>query len=337
MSNTISNLPPDVPLSEKKSYTKPLLIGFAILIALSTSIFFLSRKPVKTPSTAAAETPSMPTNKAAPSDTFCTFIVPHDVKIKDYFTFIDSVVSRFDTTILPYKLTEYLLVRSNPFIIDTLENTDYDRMKLRDSFVYDQKQAIVLKKGDILNIPNLAAADTLKAKLSRTRLDVNIPEFKLRIIEDADTVYTFPIRVGQNRKRYLSEVGRDIDLKTRTGKGFIAFNYKKDYFVDPVEGKKFTVTKRDDGRKTLMPLEPWLEPKMEGQLWGQLIHPTTNPESMGKAYSNGCMGTREGDIWRIYYYAPVGTKVTVRYDLTPQSGDSVRLKDIYSPKYRKIG
>ena len=86
-----------------------------------------------------------------------------------------------------------------------------------------------------------------------------------------------------------------------------------------------------------MPLEPWLEPKMEGQLWGQLIHPTTTPESMGKAYSNGCMGTRDGDIWRIYYYAPVGTKVTVRYDLTPKNGDSMRLKDIYSPKYRKIG
>ena len=68
MPNTTPNTTPDVPLSEKKSYTKPLLIAFALLIALSTSIFFLSRKSVKTPATAATETPSMPTQKAAPSD-----------------------------------------------------------------------------------------------------------------------------------------------------------------------------------------------------------------------------------------------------------------------------
>ena len=42
-----------------------------------------------------------------------------------------------------------------------------------------------------------------KVYAGRTVLDINIPEFKLRIVEKGDTIYTFPVRVGQNRKRYL--------------------------------------------------------------------------------------------------------------------------------------
>ena len=63
---------------------------------------------------------------------------------------------------------------------------------------------------------------------------------------------------------------------------------------------------------------------------GQLIHPTTNPESLGKAYSNGCIGTKEADAWVIYYYAPLSTKVIIRYDLTvKKDGEKQELKDIY--------
>ena len=311
-------------------------MGIVALFMVLIATFYFNIKHLKP---ASNQTPAILIQKdtlpqiIAVNDTICTFIVPHDVKMKHYFTFIDSLMRVFDT-LLPYKLTEYILVRSNPFIIDSLENTDYYRMKLRDSFVYDQKKLVILRKGDILKIPTLEKVDTLKAKMARTSLDINIPEFKLRIIEGNDTIYTFPVRVGQNRTRYLEEVGRDIDLRTLTGTGIIAFVYKKDFFIDPVEGKKFTSTKRDDGNHTLMPLQPWLEPKINGQLRGQLIHPTTNPSSLNKAYSNGCIGTREADIWRIYYYAPVGTKVRIRYDLKVinENGDTIRLKHIYNPK-----
>jgi L,D-transpeptidase ErfK/SrfK len=83
-----------------------------------------------------------------------------------------------------------------------------------------------------------------------------------------------------------------------------------------------------------MPLIPWIEPKLGGRRTGQLIHPTSNPKSLGKAYSNGCIGTREADAWRIYYHAPLGTRVVVRYDL--RVADTIRLKDIYNDKLTKV-
>ena len=244
---------------------------------------------------------------------------------------MESVTRAFDS-ILPYRLTEHILVRSNPFVIDTLMNTDYYRMKARKVFIFDQKQLIALRRGTMLNIPSLAAVNKLKVKMAITRLDVNIPEYKLRIIEGSDTLYTCPIRVGQVKMQFIPEAGRELDLRTRTGTGFLANIHKKDYSFDPVTGKKYTGTQRDDKRFTMMPLLPWLEPRINGELRGQWIHPTTNPRSLGQAYSNGCMGTAEADIWRVYYYAPLSTKVVIRYDINVKNekGEMVILKDVYN-------
>ncbi len=72
--------------------------------------------------------------------------------------------------------------------------------------------------------------------------------------------------------------------------------------------------------------------EIDGHQYGQMVHPTTNPQSLGKAYSNGCIGTKEVDAWYIYYYAPIGTNVEIRYDLevVDSKGDTLLLKDIYS-------
>ncbi len=40
----------------------------------------------------------------------------------------------------------------------------------------------------------------------------------------------------------------------------------------------------------------------------------TDPKTLAKAASNGCIGTSEADGWRIYFFAPTGTKVLIRYD-----------------------
>lgn len=255
------------------------------------------------------------------------------VLIKDYFHYLDSIVQKHDT-LTSYKLTEHLLVRANSWIIDTLQNTDYYRMMARDSFVYDQKQMIALPKGNIIRIPDSIEAKHLLRAFQNTRIDINIPEYKLRIYEDSVLRYDFPIRVGKYQRKYLEMSGRVQDLRTKTGEGFIVGHVRNPRYVNPVDNHEYKVTRRDDDKVTKLPQIPFLETEINGLRHGQLIHPTTNPESLGKAYSNGCIGTNEADAWVIYYYAPIGTKINIRYDLKVinAAGDSIELKDIYKKK-----
>ena len=257
-----------------------------------------------------------------------------DVRIESYFNFIDSIVIAYDS-IVDYELSEHQLVRSNPSIIDTLANTDYYRMVAKDSFVYDQKQMIVLRKGDSIRIPSYTSAVRMLQNFNGTKIDVNIPEFRLRIYMDSVLLYSFPIRVGQHRKKYLTMGDRVTDLRTKTGKGMIVRHARNPDFYNPSTGKQFYLTRRDDEKVTLMPQIPWIETEINGLRNGQMIHPTTNPETLEKAYSNGCIGTREADAWIIYYYASIGTTIEIRYDLKMKSedGKAYELKNIYG--YRK--
>lgn len=256
--------------------------------------------------------------------------INRDIRVHDYYCFIDSLVYAYDS-LVPYPLTEHLIVRANPWIIDTLAGHDYYIWAKRDSFVYDQKEMIVVKKGDRLIIPSVRHAAAMIHDIEHTLIDVNIPEFTMRIYQHDTLKFTFPVRVGQYRNRYLETAGREVDLRTKPGGGEIIRIARDPWFINPCDGKRFTHTRRDDGRTTWMPLIPWIEPEIGGQRHGQLIHPTTNPKSLGKAYSNGCVGTKESDSWYIYYHAPLGTKVNFRYDLDilDKNGDSLHLKNIY--------
>ena len=71
--------------------------------------------------------------------------IQKSVNLENYFEYLDSIVIKYDS-LTAYDLSEHLLVRANPWIIDTLQNTDYYRMMARDSFVYNQKKLIVLPK-----------------------------------------------------------------------------------------------------------------------------------------------------------------------------------------------
>jgi L,D-transpeptidase ErfK/SrfK len=81
-----------------------------------------------------------------------------------------------------------------------------------------------------------------------------------------------------------------------------------------------------------MPVIPWIETEINGIRNGQMIHPTTNPVTLGKASSNGCIGVTEADAWIIYYHAPLNTHVQIRYDLDilDEKGKVQKLKDIYN-------
>tara|TARA_R110002049_G_C9174546_1_gene562423 strand:+ start:5342 stop:6280 length:939 start_codon:yes stop_codon:yes gene_type:complete len=258
-------------------------------------------------------------------------VLEKNITIAEYFQFLDSVIQKYNS-LTPYSLTEHLLVRANPWVIDTLQNTDYYRMKARDSFVYDQKRMIVLLKGSHLILPDSNLAGTILKSFKKTIIDVNIPEFKLRILEDSVLLYEFPIRVGRNERKYLKMADRIMDLKTITGNGKIVNYVRNPNYYNPVNGHQYFVTKRDDEKVTKLPQIPFMETEINGIKNGQLIHPTTNPETLNKAYSNGCIGTKEADAWVIYYYAPIGTKIKIRYDLNDvdSRGKPVILKDIYN-------
>ncbi|MGB5461070.1 MAG: L,D-transpeptidase, partial [Eudoraea sp.] len=256
--------------------------------------------------------------------------ITRDIKISGYFEYMDSLVKVYDT-LVPYPLSEHLLVRANPWIIDTLANTDYYRMTARDSFVYDQRKLFVLRSSDSIMIPDSLSAAYIMDTFKKTYLDVNIPEFKLRIYQDTSLLFTFPVRVGKNTKKYLAMANTITDLKTITGRGMIIRHETNPEFYNPVTLKRFYLTKRDDDKTTLMPQIPWIETEINGIRNGQMIHPTTNPKTLGKASSNGCIGTRESDAWIIYYYAPLGTAISIRYDLEFESelSDKAKPKDIY--------
>lgn len=253
------------------------------------------------------------------------------ITIGQYFKFLDSIVKKYDS-VTSYKLNEHLLVRANPWIIDTLKNTDYYIMKSRDSFVLNQKEMTALPKNTHINIPDTALAKKILQSFEKTIIDINIPEYKLRIYENSVKLFEFPIRVGRNEKKYLKMADRIVDLKTKIGKGYIVNHVRNPDYFNPVNGHQYFVTKRDDKKVTKLPQIPFIETEINGILNGQLIHPTTNPVTLNKAYSNGCIGTKEGDAWIIYYYAPIGTKIRIRYDLNVEdkSGKKLILKDIYN-------
>jgi hypothetical protein len=264
------------------------------------------------------------------------FVVENDVKIKEYFPYIDSICQFLDAFV-PYSLDEHLLVRHNAWLIDAFQNTDYYRIKKEGISVYDQSNLVILHSGDTLFIPNEEEAQTLLEARKNTLIDVNIPEFRLKILENGTIIQSIPIRVGQNGSRFMAAVGKEVDMRTHTGKGEIAVLHRDIVHIDPVSADTLFHTKRDDGVTTRFPVIPWIEPRINNQLYGQWIHPTTNPRTLEKAYSNGCMGMREADAWLVYFYAPVGTEIRIRYDLEAGNigGDIVKFEDIYGMEQGK--
>lgn len=253
------------------------------------------------------------------------------VKIKDYFKVMDNIVERYDS-ILTHHVSEHLIIRNNPWVIDSLAATDYYYLKELGITNLNPKELPIFKPGDFLVIPNSATVDSLHRLFQETYLDLNIPEFKLRVIQEDSIVYDFSARVGRNERKYLAMADRIVDLRTETGKGTIVQYSKDPTFINPVNNQMYHVTHRDDGVLTALPNIPWLVPEINGIRNGQLIHPTTNIETLGKAYSNGCIGVSEASAWYIYYHAPLGTRIVIRYDLeiTDKNGDTLQLQNIYN-------
>lgn len=257
-------------------------------------------------------------------------IVNKDVPIRSYFKWMDSIVADHNQT-HNYEINEYLLVHNNKWIIDTLANTDYYYLMDKGIFNEDSQSLLALKKDQVLVIPDSIQTQKLKAQLDNTSLEVNIPEFRLRIIQDDKVIYKFPVRVGQVGKRYMEMAKANVDMRTKPGIGEIVRVNKEPTFANPTNNRKYERTNRDDKKNTALPAIPWLEPEINGIRYGHLIHPTTNLATLEKASSNGCIGLRESDAWIVYYYAPLGTKVDIKYELQGKNdaGETVEFENIY--------
>ncbi len=262
--------------------------------------------------------------------------VPENLSIRKYYVYIDGLVCKYQQ-LLNYQISEHIIVRANPWIIDTLAALDYYLAKQQGRSILRQDTFTILKKGDLILIPDSATAVAINDTLHHTVIDVNLPEFILRIYEFEKLKYEFPVRIGRNEKKYLALAKREVDLKTPIGKGEIVRVAIDPYYINPTTGKRYYQTRRDDDVYTRMPVIPWIEPEINGIRYGSLIHPTTNETTLGKAYSSGCVGTKEADAWHIYYHAPIGTKVIFRYDLETinTEGDTMRHADIYNLKKAK--
>jgi len=248
-----------------------------------------------------------------------------------YLDFIDSLV-RALTDSLQYRCDEYVLVHSNSWLLDSLRRQDYYISKEDGEFVGDQKKQVVFRPGDSLRIPSKEQSDDILGRLSRICIDVNIPEYKLRIYEGDSILHECLVRVGKNERKFLSLAGHEVDLRTPIGEGTIVRIARDPWYINPVDGHRYRSTRRDDGRYTALPRIPFLEPEIDHRRSGALIHPTTNLSTLGKAISNGCVGLSEADAWTVYYHAPLGTCVRFRYELTVRDslGKEVKLRDIYA-------
>ena len=257
-------------------------------------------------------------------------IVNKDVPIRSYFKWMDSIVAEHNQT-HNYPIDEYIIVHNNKWIMDTLAHTDYYYLKDKGIFNEDSQSLIALKKDQVLIIPDSLETENLRTQLFNTYLEINIPEFRLRIFQDGKEIYKFPVRVGKNGKQYMKMAKAQVDMRTKIGTGEIIRVNRKPVFANPTDNHKYTATTRDDGKRTALPAIPWLEPSIDGRSVGQLIHPTTNLATLGKVYSNGCIGLRESDAWIVYYYAPLGTKVIIKYELQGKNdaGETVKFEDIY--------
>ncbi|HCW06650.1 MAG TPA: L,D-transpeptidase [Cytophagales bacterium] len=300
------------------------------IITLSAQLIFISCSREKIKFTPSRDSLMIARLHLKQTNSTLFVTIPRNVRIKEYFKFIDSLV-KVEGDLLNQNLSEYLIVHANPWLLDSLRNSDYYIQKKRGFFQYDQREKIILQRGDRLVMPDSDLIASINNKLRSTILDVNIPEYKLRIIQRDDTILTCHVRIGQSATKYLELAGREVNLQTPVGKGEIIRIERNPYYLNPVDGTHYDSTLRDDGRYTKMPIIPWLEPSINGIRYGTLIHATTNASTLGKAFSHGCVGTSESDAWSIYYNSPLGTKVIFRYDLKikTKKGDTLMLKDIY--------
>lgn len=182
------------------------------------------------------------------------------------------------------------------------------------------------------------AAETGAAEGKDYEIYVNIPSFTLKLIAD-----------GVCEKKYRIRVGKPSS-KTITGIGSITKKFKTSYFryaSGPQKGEviRYSNIRSSYNGKIVKRIKiPYdkirgLELEINGVVTGQIIHATTNPETLGHACSSGCVGMSVEDMLDLYARVKPGTKVLIEYNpVEYHDGIFYFYSDIYklNPDYSEI-
>ncbi len=184
----------------------------------------------------------------------------------------------------------------------------------------------------------------------KQKLDLNTPPY---IIINIPSYEMFLHNRGKNSK-YNIRIGKP-SKPTDLGNGIIVqkiVNPVFRYTIGEQAGEIITKSRIYDtpNGKLLkiipMPYEKMrsLEPMINGKRNGQMIHSTTNSETIGFAWSSGCVGLNIDDMLELYPKVNLYTKISVKYEVikyTPKTiilyQDIYKLKpDLYSEIKQKI-
>ena len=142
---------------------------------------------------------------------------------------------------------------------------------------------------------------------------VNIPSFTLKLISGGECEKKYKIRVGK------------LATKTITGVGSVTKKFKTSYFRYSSGEQKGEIIRYSNIRSSFngkivkrikIPYDKikGVELEINGVVTGQIIHATTNPETLGHACSSGCIGLSIEDMLDLYGRVKSGTKVLIEYN-----------------------
>lgn len=123
-------------------------------------------------------------------------IIPKDVPMRNYFKWMNSVIAVHNQN-RTYLIDEYILIQNNFWILDTLVHTDYYYKMEKKLFNEDSQVLIALHKGQTLTVPDSLQSEKINDRLGNTFIGINIPEFRLRIVENRKEIYQLPFVKGR--------------------------------------------------------------------------------------------------------------------------------------------
>lgn len=165
----------------------------------------------------------------------------------------------------------------------------------------------------------------------KPRIEIQVPAFSVRRFEGETLTGEYRCRIGKKT------------TPTRTGSGIISARFNPTYFRYD-KGEKageiieYSRIRRYLGGPVMKTIKiPYhqkirgLELRINGTVSGQIIHSTTNPETVAHVYSSGCLGLYEDDMLALFNMTDKQTPVTILYDLIEFDGQNFHFyRDVYN-------